>query len=76
MHARRSVDAAWAGASRGEMTMNRTVKTVTAANIVECMQHLNRFVTKTVERIYSSYMEKAQMRLAPTKPIRRRMDRR
>lgn len=53
--------------------MNRTRHGVAAANIVECMHRFDRFLAKTVEHIYRSYMEGAQMRLAPTKAIRLRM---
>ncbi|MGA8077068.1 MAG: hypothetical protein WB868_06750 [Xanthobacteraceae bacterium] len=53
--------------------MNGTTNAVAAANIVECVHRFDRFVAKTVEHIYRSYMEGAQMRLAPTKPSRRRM---
>lgn len=52
--------------------MIRTKNAFAAANIVECVSRFDRFLTKTVEQIYRSYMERAQMRLAPTKPIPRR----
>ena len=53
--------------------MNQTTNAGAAANIVECMHRFDRFLAKTVEHIYRSYTEGAQMRLAPTRPIRRRM---
>jgi len=52
--------------------MNRTRKAPTS--IIEWMRRFDRFVVKAVEHIYGSYMERAQMRLAPIKPIRHRMD--
>jgi hypothetical protein len=52
--------------------MNRTRKALTS--IIEWMRRFDRFVVKAVEHIYGAYMERAQMRLAPIKPIRHRMD--
>ncbi len=53
--------------------MNRTTNAVAIGNIVECVHRFDRFLAKTFEHIYRSYMEGAQMRLAPMKPSRRRM---
>jgi hypothetical protein len=53
--------------------MNRTRKAI-ELGIIECMHRFDRFVVKAVNHIYGSYMERAQMRLAPIKPIRHRMD--
>lgn len=54
--------------------MNRTSKAIEFTGIIECMHRFDRFVMKAVNRIYGSYMERAQMRLAPIKSIRHRMD--
>jgi hypothetical protein len=52
--------------------MNRTRKAVAAASIIECIHRFDRFVVKAVGHIYGAYVERAQMRLAPTKSIRHR----
>jgi hypothetical protein len=52
--------------------MNATRKALSAAGFVDCMRTLDRFVVKAVEFVYGAYMDKAQMRLAPTRPIRHR----
>jgi hypothetical protein len=54
--------------------MNKTRKAIEPASIIEWMRRFDRFVVTAVEHIYGSYTERAQMRLAPTKPIRNRMD--
>jgi hypothetical protein len=54
--------------------MNRTRKAIEPASIIECMRRFVPFVVKAVKHIYGSYMERAQMRLAPIKSIRHRMD--
>lgn len=54
--------------------MNRIRNAAAAASIVERMSRFDRFLARTVEHIYHSYAERAQMRLAPTRPFRRRIE--
>ncbi|MGC1779532.1 MAG: hypothetical protein WBB34_16470 [Xanthobacteraceae bacterium] len=52
--------------------MNKITNAGAGANIVGCVHRFDRFLAKAVEHLYRSYTEGAQMRLAPTRPIRRR----